>query len=113
MTKRELNQTYYLKKEIADEYTRLAQLEASKAPPEVVDETRRVIELKKAEAELSLQRVMRVILGIEDIRLRRIFWLRHIELKSWAAIAVDVGGGNTPDGVRIAHDRHIPRISET
>ena len=109
MTKRDLAQYYYLKKDIALEEQRLAMLELSAAPPDEIEQTRKVIELKKAEAELQYQRTTREIYGIDDIFMRQIFLMRHIDLMSWAAIAMRIGGDNTADGVRMAHDRYILR----
>lgn len=107
MTKRELTQLYYLKQELKQEVVRLAKLELSAAPTEEMDETRRVIKLKKEQAEIQYQRTVREIMGIDDALLRQIFLMRHIDLLSWTAIAMRIGGGNTPDGVRKAHDRYI------
>ena len=109
MTKRDLAQYYYLKKDIAHEEQRLAMLELSAAPPDEIEQTRKVIELKKTEAELQYQRTTREIYGIDDIFMRQIFLMRHIDLLSWAAIAMRIGGDNTADGVRMAHDRYILR----
>ena len=107
MTKRELTQYYYLTIEIENERRRLAELELSAAPERELDETREIIKSKLRSAELMKQRTTREIYGIADIFLRQIFLMRHVDLMSWAAIAVRMGGDNTPDGVRMAHDRYI------
>ena len=107
MTKRELQQYYYLDKEITAERLRLAELELLQAPDGEIGETRRVIMCKLEEAEIMKQRILREIMEINDAFLRQIFVMRHVDLLSWAAIAVRIGGDNTPDGVRMAHDRCI------
>lgn len=112
MTKRELQQYYYLDKEIAAERLRLGELELMQAPDGELDETRKVIRCKLEEAELMRQRILREIMGIDDAFLRQIFVMRHIDLKSWAAIAMCIGGDNTPDSVRKAHDRYIKAQNE-
>lgn len=107
MTARDLKQYYYLGKEIEYEKQRLAELEMAIAPEAELDETRRVIECKITEAEISKGRILREIMEIDDAFLRQIFVMRHVDLLSWAAIATRIGGDNTPDGVRMAHDRYI------
>lgn len=111
MTRRELSQVYYLKKEVEQEERRLAQLEVCRAPDNEKEETRRVIELKKEEAEIRQQQAMRYILNIPDVQLRQIFWLRHIDSLSWNTVAMRIGGDNTADGVRKAHDRYLNRTA--
>lgn len=112
MTKRELQQYYYLDKELTAERLRLAELELLQAPDGELDETRKVIRCKLEEAELMKQRILREIMGINDAFLRQIFVMRHVDLLSWATIAMRIGGDNTPDGVRMAHDRYIKAQNE-
>lgn len=110
MTKRELKQYYYLDKEIYSEQCRLAQLEMLNAPENELEETREVIRCKKKEAEIMKLRTIREIMQIDDAFLRQIFLYRHIDLLSWAAVAMRIGGDNTADGCRMAHDRYIARF---
>lgn len=107
MTKRELTRLYYLDKEIEDERQRLAALEMTFAPESELNATRRVIACKLEEAEITRHRLLREIMEIDDIFLRQIFLWRHVDLLTWAAIAVRIGGDNTPDSVRMAHDRYV------
>lgn len=113
MTKRELSQLYYLDKDIERERRLLAELEQSGAPDDIIAGTREVIRCKMREAELMRLRIIREIMQIDDAFLRQIFMYRHIDLLSWAAVAVRIGGDNTPDSVRMAHDRYIARLKET
>lgn len=45
--------------------------------------------------------------GIEDSLLRQIIILRHVNGLSWRRVAREIGGGNTGDSVRKMHDRHF------
>lgn len=45
--------------------------------------------------------------SIEDSRIRRIFRYRYLDDMSWEKVARTMGGGNTADGCRSAHDRYI------
>ena len=47
------------------------------------------------------------IYGIEDSLTRQIFKERYINGRSWKRVAIEVGGGNTADGVRMAHTRYM------
>ncbi len=44
---------------------------------------------------------------IKDPLTRRIFFERCYKGKSWAAVAVAVGGGNTPESCRKIFERYI------
>jgi len=44
---------------------------------------------------------------IEDSRMRRIINLRFIKNYSWNEVAVQIGGGNTEDSVRMAFNRFM------
>lgn len=52
------------------------------------------------------------IYGIENSLTRQIFELRYIKGKSWERIALELGGGNTADGVRMAQVRYFERIKK-
>ena len=63
------------------------------------------------ENKLSVQRdeIERFIDSIDDSLTRRIFEYRYMVggRKSWVKVAALIGGGNTPDGVRMIHDRYL------
>lgn len=65
--------------------------------------------LATLELEIEYQKnyVEEYIRSIPDSHIRRIITMRFIENLSWAAIACNMGGGNTPDGVRKAFERYI------
>ena len=112
MTKRELSQLYYLDKDIERERRLLAELEQSGAPDDIIAGTREVIRCKLRESEIVRMRTIHWIMQLDDAFLRQIFMMRHIDRLTWAAVAVRIGGDNTADGVRMAHDRYIARHND-
>lgn len=60
-----------------------------------------------AEQESEAERIMEWIGSIEDPVIQVIMHSRYIKGKSWAAVAVAVGGDNTPDGIRMIHNRYL------
>ena len=84
------------------------------------DYTRGVVlnELQKkhtilAERNLELMRletqVVEWINAIEDSYIRRIFRMRYLNNMTWVKIADQIGGGNTADTCRMAHNRFLKR----
>lgn len=57
----------------------------------------------------ELNRLNRFINTIDDSQMRMIFSLRYINGLNWLQIAFSIGGGNTADSVRKAHDRFLVR----
>lgn len=128
MTKRELSQLYWLKREIARNKARLAQLEAAassaSAPltgmpggggasdrvgmyaAEIAD-LRSIIDANIRRCWRELRRLSRYISTVEDSQMRQILTLRYIECLTWNQVADAIGGGNTEDSVRMAHNRFL------
>ena len=128
MTKKELKQVYYIDREIKMWQRKLDELN-NKSPvgtPELTGMPRGAGSQNKIEdeaiekAEMStiiagllvkLQRqkreIMEYITSIEDSFIRQIMICRYVNLMSWTRIAMEIGGGNTPDSVRMAHDRFL------
>lgn len=52
-------------------------------------------------------RLCRYIAGVDDGIMRQILLLRYIDGFTWYQVAVHVGGGNTTDSVRQAHNRFL------
>lgn len=52
-------------------------------------------------------RAEKYIASVDDSCTRQILRMRFVDGCSWRKIAVSLGGGNTPDGVRMAAIRHI------
>ena len=125
MTRRELSQLYYLRREINSDRERLAKLEAaatSTSPSngggggsgtptdrtslavEIADET---IYDKICREEKELLRLMNYISGVEDSLTRQILTARFVDNMSWTAVAIRVGGGNTATTVRQRCNRFL------
>ena len=77
-----------------------------------VENTRSIEEIiaeKKAELEAKERELIEYIMTVDDSLVRRAMYLRHVCCKSWNAVAMDIGGDNTADTIRMAHDRFIKR----
>ena len=48
----------------------------------------------------------------EDPLMRLVITYRYLYGYSWTQIAMKLGGGNTPDGVRMAHNRFLKRYEQ-
>ncbi len=127
MTKRELSQLYYLNREIDRECARLAQLEAAAtsttstisglphagtisdktAIAAAIADSRQVIQNTQRLAVVEYNRLMRYIADIDDSFIRQIIRARYVDGKSWQAVAEVIGGNNTADSVRMAHNRYL------
>ncbi len=56
----------------------------------------------------EIEELTKFILNIKDVQVRRICTLKYIYgVKTWGKIALEIGGGNTPDSVRMAHNRYF------
>lgn len=66
---------------------------------------KRIKELIKKQEEL-----MEYINTIDDSLIRQIITLRYINGLSWKQIANIIGGGNTPDSIRMIHNRFLKGI---
>ncbi|MDD6159530.1 MAG: hypothetical protein PUB51_00140 [Oscillospiraceae bacterium] len=121
MTTKELNQLSGLRREAGALERRLKELEkvALLGPNGPVAEEyagevktlREMLEGRRLGCIRERVRLEKWIGEIPDSMLRQIFSLRYIESKTWAQVARGVGGGNTQDGVRKAHDRYMASIS--
>lgn len=77
-----------------------------------VENTRSIEEIiaeKKAELEAKERELTEYIMTVDDSLVRRAMYLRHVCCKSWNAVAMDIGGDNTADTIRMAHDRFVKR----
>ena len=126
MTRKELYQLYYIKKDIAKKKKELSEKEAqidsitvdlsgmpkgqgvhdnvSKLACEIA-ELKTVIE----EQEARRDRITEFIYSIDDVRLRMIFELKFIKKFSWRKVAFRIGGGNTADSVRMSVIRYLEK----
>ena len=131
MNKKELSQLYYLNREIEEQKRRLEELRCeaesctsritglphapksfdrlSKYAAEIAD-LRGLIEQKKKKCFYELNRLIRFIDAVEDSQMRMILSLRYINGLTWQQIAFSIGGYNSSDGIRKAHDRYLEKI---
>ena len=67
----------------------------------------REITRKLSESVTEYGKLLSYINGLQDSYIRRIMRYRYLDGYNWTKIAVLIGGGNTADGVRVAHDRFL------
>lgn len=130
MTKFELTQLFWLQKEIQAETQHLEELKAaaesstsklsvtpysgSKAHGRenslitYVDQTK-LVENKIASLTTLYRQLTSEIEAIPDSYMRQILTLRYVSGMSWLQVAMRIGGGNTADSVRKAHDRFLKK----
>ena len=130
MTKKELSQLYYLKKEIKEQQRRIAELEtpAINCSTEITElptgkgisdkignyaaqiaDLKALLDLNLKKCFYELNRLERFIQSIEDPILRQIMTFRFVNGYSWIKIAYTIGGNNTPDGIRIKVMRFLQK----
>ena len=131
MTKEELSQIHWLRKEIAMWQQKLDRLEnqslikgqqitgmpsggrktTSKVEDHVVkqEEIREYIRELRDRAVREEVRILEYIKGIEDVFIRQIIQYRFVELKSWKEVAASMGGENTSESVRKALQRFMKK----
>lgn len=131
MTKKELEQIYYITREINMWQRELDSLKnKSKVSSPVLtgmpegkgitgdrvgnNATRiayleQKIKDKKSELEILRISITEYIMSIDDSLIRQIIKLRCIDLKTWTKIAIAVGGYNTANSVRMIYNRYIDK----
>lgn len=113
MQKTELSRLPYLKKDIEREIRQLQALEEAEGPHMAGESD--ITDLKPMIAEHLRQSIQeyaalcQYMNRIPDQVMRSIVYYRHIKDMSWTEIAMRIGGGNTPDGIRRAHDRYLAK----
>lgn len=73
----------------------------------LIAEQRELIELKIKQSIIEYNRLNRYIAEVADSLTRQIMSLRYVNGFNWTQVAMHIGGGNTPDGVRKRHDRFL------
>lgn len=129
MTRKELSQLYYLNREIEQDKQRLAKLESLSADIEMgilglpffidfddtkelqaeITDIRNIIAAKTNLCIAEYNRLMRYITTVDDSYIRQILTFRYIDGFSWVQVAMHIGGGNTEDSVRMAHNRFFQK----
>ena len=127
MTKKELSQLYWINREIEQYKERLAELEAAargvtskiSGLPHVsgiadktaiaaeIADTKAIIKAKIDISVVAYNRLNRYIASVDDSLIRQILSLRYIDGLPWQGVADEIGGGNTEDSVRMAHNRYL------
>ena len=127
MTKAELEQIYYLNRELKLwetelERVRCKSLVGSPLPgnshgsgvsDKVADRAERIIELenriiaKRDEIQRLRDEAVEYIYGIPDSLTRQIIYYRCVSLMSWRKVAYEVGGYNTAESVRQIYSRFM------
>lgn len=72
-------------------------------------ETKAIVEGKLLELQLQRKKMMQYITTISDSFMRQILFYRHVSCMNWNQVAMNIGGGNTADGVRKAHKRFLEK----
>jgi hypothetical protein len=128
MDKEELNQIYYLSKEIEMWRKALNRLQSMSLIPSQeitgmpfgtgksdkvgnlavseVDIKDKIEELQKKAIEQQ-GKLIGYIQTIDDSLMRQIMYHRHVLCMKWNEVAMVVGGGNTADGIRMMHNRFL------
>ena len=120
MTKKELSQLYYLKKEIKEQQRRLKELEilATNCTANVtglpngngvsdkianyateIADLKSLLDLNLKKCFYDLNRINRFIDGVQDSKMRMILTLRYVQNLSWQKVAFAIG----------EHDEQYPR----
>ena len=130
MTKAELEQIYYLNRELKLwetelERVRCKSLVGSPLPgnshgsgvsDKVADRAERIIELenriiaKRDEIQRLRDEAVEYIYGIPDSLTRQIIYYRCVSLMSWRKVAYEVGGKNTEDSVKKIYYRFFDKL---
>ena len=130
MTKKELSQLYWLKKEMAIEKQRLKELRARMYPSAVsmdgnvksshdgsqtenltveIVELERIIQKRIEECEKERLKLESYISGIDDSLVRMVLTLRYVECLPWLRVWSKIGGPTTVDSLRKMCYRYLER----
>lgn len=73
-------------------------------------ELENIIQAKRDEIQELRNKAVAYITTIPDSLTRMIVYYRCVSLFGWRRVAYEIGGDNTPDGVRMIYNRFIARI---
>lgn len=128
VTRKELSQLYWLKKEIERESRRVEELEAlatgctagasgmpgsgglsdKTAIAVQIADCKTLIETKRRELVTEYNRLLHYIKDVDDAYIRNILKYRYIECLTWRQVAARMGG--TASAVRMAHNRFFEKM---
>lgn len=129
MTKSDLEQIYYLSRELKMWETELERIKCrslvqsplpgavhgSGISDKVAEQAERTIDLesrikaKREEIQQLRDEAVQFIYGIPDSLTRQIVYYRCVSLMGWRRVAYEVGGNNTADSVRKTYDRFFEK----
>lgn len=69
------------------------------------------IQSKLKDIKKQRDEIMSFIEKIDDSYLRQIMFYRHVQGMNWTQVSMHIGGNNTADGCRKAHDRYLKKIN--
>ncbi len=128
MTKKELSQLYYLKKEIKEQQRRIAELEtaATKCTANIsgmpsgkgisdkvgqyaaqIADLKAILDLNLKKSFYELNKLTRYIESIEDSEMKLIFSFRYIQNMSWYEISKNLGSLGDGSTERKKHNRFL------
>lgn len=67
------------------------------------------LERRKSDLQDMRVEIFEWVEGIEDSLLRQIIVLRHVNGLSWRQVAREIGGRNTAESIRKLHDRYFEK----
>lgn len=112
MTNEDLNQLYWLNKEIDMDARRLKVLEQDLKRTHWPDLTRdiwEIIEAKRRRCVAQRDAMERYISSIQDSYIQQIFILRYVEGLPWLKVSLRLGGVNTPENLRTIARRYLKK----
>ena len=77
-----------------------------------IKECQALLRLSQEKCAIEYKRLVRAIAEIDDSFMRQILTYRYVSGLNWAKVAACMGGKNTEEGVRKAHDRFLSRENE-
>ena len=131
MTLNDFSQFLYLRKEIIVEQKRLEELEKAvemqkislpdipdiclqSTDKEILAEIERCKQLIEQCMKRSIQEYKKLILyisNIDDSMIRQIIFLRFVQGHTWVQVATEIGGGNSPDSIRMMMKRYLAKCN--
>ncbi len=55
--------------------------------------------------------ILKYIISIDDAKIRLILQLKYLDFLTWKKVAEQIGGNNTPDGLKVATERFFKKQS--
>lgn len=135
MTRKELSQVYYLKKELLMWEEKLEELRAESLigsqkcdgmpftqtngiSDKTFEHISRIMELQadietfRLNIEKKIEEIERYIMTLDDSLMRQIIEYRCCQLKSWKDVSLMIGYGTTEESVRKYFNRKYPRLEQ-